>query len=483
MPVNKSYSGTIAAHLSDFRSRGQREATNHRPPTDSLQMDQHEAALQSEAEKCLTSEQYQFDAVLTDSIRAVSDLNQKAIELQSKIEQLISDGSLRDTIEIDMASEHPSLIVVTENRMRAEVDCRGFRATNNITEQAVYPTSHIWHLAIIAVLALIETGINAFFYENAQGLLGGFTVALGVAVVNMGGALLLGIGFRYKNLVSIDKKLFGWFCLFLFFFLSIYCNSLFASFRAEYQLLNDPTDTLQLRQAFTIAAAEAKKVFVINMQFADLMSFILFGLGILLSGFAFYKGYTFDDRYPGYGARDRLLKSKQRDEIEMYDVLIQKVRDIIHRYRSDVQAAVSEPGRIANLASKRITELQRAESILLAQAEAIQRDFSFVLRAYREENTNIRATDPPAYFQNIPNLAERVKTMSARSIIEDLTNIQEKIRVLRDNYQEPLNERLRFQQESAADFFNRKFPEFKKEIETEACERINRVTPTIFRAA
>jgi hypothetical protein len=32
-------------------------------------------------------------------------------------------------------------------------------------------------LAIVVVLWLLESGMNAFFYENAQGLLGGFVVA------------------------------------------------------------------------------------------------------------------------------------------------------------------------------------------------------------------------------------------------------------------------------------------------------------------
>lgn len=73
--------------------------------------------------------------------------------------------------------------------MKAEVDYRSFRAANAIMEQARYPDSHVMHFAIVLGLALLETVINAFFYENAQGLMGGFSVALGVAAVNMGGAM------------------------------------------------------------------------------------------------------------------------------------------------------------------------------------------------------------------------------------------------------------------------------------------------------
>ena len=68
--------------------------------------------------------------------------------------------------------------------MRAEVDLRHFRAMHGIQEQAVYPDSLLWHVGVIAVLALSETLVNAVFYENAQGLLGGFVVALSVSAAH-----------------------------------------------------------------------------------------------------------------------------------------------------------------------------------------------------------------------------------------------------------------------------------------------------------
>ena len=207
-----------------------------------------------------------------------------------------------------MADDRQDRVLLTESRMHAQVEWRHFRAKNGIAEEAHYPESHIWHFAIVAACALVETGVNSFFYENSQGLLGGFFVALAVAIVNLGGALALGMSFRFKNLRDTDKKIAGWLALFAFVALAIYCNALFASFRAEYQFVTDPSNASALRVAFTKATDSAGRVFTFQMHFGDLLSFILFGIGILLSSFAFYKGYTFDDRYPGYGKRDRAVK-------------------------------------------------------------------------------------------------------------------------------------------------------------------------------
>lgn len=481
MPTFTNYAGEISTHLDEFRTKGHKEASQNRPPSDSTRMDQNEAAVQLEAEKWLTTEQRLFDAVLTEAARSVIDLQQKSIELKTKIEFALSDDSMVGAIEADMAGDRKDLISATENRLRAEVDWKYFRAENNIHDQAVYPDSHIWHFSLIALLALIETGINAFFYENAQGLLGGFTVALGVAAINMLGAMGLGYGFRYKNLVVIDKKILGWLCLLAFAILSVYCNALFASFRAEYQILSDPSDAIQLRQAFAQASIEAKKIFWIEMRFADLISLILFAVGFLLSCFAFYKGYTFDDRYPGYGERDRALKKAQKIELERQDLLRQKVKDSLIHKRGEIQGLVHEPAQIVTRAASRVSELQHAHSLLLTQAQAIQRDFALLLGTYRTANTSVRATDPPAYFKETPDLTDRVSGDAGKPTIVALEGVQENMKNVREAFQEPLNERLKLLQSNSAEILNSTFSQFLQSIESDAQEKITRMTPNMHR--
>lgn len=483
MLVTTNYKGELSPQLAEYRKKGQKEASEHRPPTNATGMDHNETTLSSEAERWLIDEQRLFDFSVTEASRAGVETQQKAIELQTKVDQLVSDTSLLSTIEADMSADRQALVAATEARMKTEVDYRSFRASNGITEQALYPESRVMHLAIVLVLALVETIINAFFYENSQGLMGGFTVALGVAAVNMCGAMVLGSGFRYKNLAALEKKSIGWFCLVLFFVFSIYCNALFAAFRSEYQLLVDPSEPLQLRQAFILAAGEAKRIFVFDMQVADLTSFILLGLGVLLSLLAFYKGYTFDDRFPGHGAKDRIMVAARRAELEKQDLLRQKIKDFLQHRRGEVQAAIHEPAQLINRVSSRLSDLQNAQAMLKVQSQSIQRDFSQVLGAYRSANISIRATAPPQYFKEIPDLTHRVNDEGAVSLIQTLRNIQEELKVMREKNQEPLNERLRHLQGDAAEIMTNTFKQFLAEIELEAKDHIDHSVHAIHRAA
>lgn len=482
MPTYTSYSGEIAIQLGAMRTKGHDEAALNRPASDSLRMDLHEVGLQTDAQKCLAAEQMFFDTALTEAARAVAEIQQKTIALQMSAEQLLSDSSLLSTIEADMAADRQGLVTSAGDRMRAEVDWRHFRAINNIQSQASYPESQTWHYALIALLALVETCINAFFYENSAGLLGGVVIAFGVSIVNMFGALFLGMGWRNKNLAAIDKRVIGWLCFVLFVVLSIYCNALFSSFRAEYQLLIDPTDTLQVRQAFTLATGEAKKVFLIDMHFADLMSFILFGVGFILSCLAFYKGYTSDDKYPEHGRKDRLVKKMQIIEIEKQDLLRQKVKEFLLRRRAEVQAIVNEPSQLSSRASMRISELQGAAASANSQSRAVQRDFQLVLGAYRDANAAVRATATPAYFKEVPDLTAHVSCAAAEETIKGLTAIREEVHSLRDRLQGPLRDRIQTLQGDSATILNQTFSQFLRDIEAEAQDRIDRLTPTIHRA-
>lgn len=482
MPTHQSYTGELTTLLDEYRTKGRTEAANHRPPSTASHPDQNETALRTQAERWLNDEQRLFDFQLTEARRAVVDLRQKGIELEARATQLKSDRSLLSAVEAEMAQERSALVTVTEARVRAEVDWRSFRQANNITEEASYPDSHYMHFAVVAVFALIETVVNAFFYENAQGLLGGFSVALGVAAVNMGGAMALGMGFRFKNLPAADKKAFGWLCFVLFVGLSLYCNALFAAFRAEYQTLQDPTDIAQVRQAFGAAALEAKRIFALNMQIADLMSFVLFGIGLLLSGLAFWKGYTFDDRYPGHGKKDRAVKTARRIELEKQDLLRQKLKDFLHRRRGEVHAALNEPTQLIGRAASQYASLSGAQASLRAQAEAIQRDYRLVLDAYRQANAAVRGTPPPAYFSQFDDLSQRASTEAAVPVLDDLTKVQSELAALRDRIQPELSDKLRELSEDAAKVLNTTIADFILEVEKEAQAQINRLIPTLARA-
>jgi hypothetical protein len=483
MPTYQSYSGELAKWLDRYVSAGRKEAQQNRPPSNAQSPDHHEATLHAEAEKWIGIEQHLHGMSVTESSKTSNDVRQKLAELEVKVDRMLSDSTLQASIEADMAHERDALVEATVERLTAERDLRFFREENGIREAAVYPESRVMHVAIIVVLALMETVMNAFFYENAQGLLGGFVVALVISVVLMGTSFGFGFGFRYKNLKASVNKAAGWACLILFAILAIYANAVFASFRGEYQLLEDPSDVMALRDAFKLASAEAKNIFILNMQFTDLMSMVLFGLGCLLSCAAFYKGYTFDDKYPSHGAKDRALKAAKKEEAKRRDLVAQRVKEFLQRRRSELDAALHEPTLLIGRTANKLAELEHAKKHLGIQVRSIQGDYERVLRAYRGANVAVRAVEKPAYFDVYPDVTHQITTQPADDSIEELQAVRESVKSHHDRYKDQLNDKLHALAGQSAEILQRTFENFLRGVERVAQEAIDRSAKAVHAAA
>ena len=476
------YSGELTSRLSLAVVKGREEASAHRPPSDAAQMDLNEVEIQSEAEKAIGNEEKMFALALTETSRVAYELRQKIGALEGRIQQLLADTSLHNEAAAELAADRASLVAATERRMRAEVDLRSFRAKHGITQQAKYPESRVYHLAIILVFALIETVINAFFYENAQGLLGGFVVALSVSAVNMIGAVSLGFMSRYRHLRDEPTRYLGWLAIVLFVVLSLYCNALFAAFRAQYQLLADPTDAAQVSQAFRLAAEQAARAFLLSMKFMDLMSFILFCIGLLLSYLAFSKGATLDDRYPEHGEKDRLVKTAKDSELSARQFVREKLKTFLEQRRRTMQAIALEPQTLISAAGDRAAHLQHAYQLCQSHQDSIQTDYSLLLRTYRDANAAIRATAAPHYFAHIPDIRRPVSQNAMEEVLTLLSDSHQRATALRQKYQEQLNTKINDTQRDAASLLDREFNNFLRSVEREAEDEINRMTPTVQRA-
>jgi hypothetical protein len=481
MVTSSQYNGELLSDKDTLIIKARDEASNHRPPTDAVRMDHNESSVQAQAESWIASEHQVFTATLTEASRFGHELQQKLPELEGRIGQLLSDKSLQSEAGAELSADRAPLVAAAEERMRAEVDLRSFRAKHGIVEQASYPESHIWHFAVIIALALLETIVNSFFYENAQGLLGGFFVAAGVSAVNMSGALVLGMLFRFKNLRDREKRIAGWACAIAFVVLAVYCNALFSAFRAEYQLVADPSDPTLLRAAFRTALAQAGGVFTFSMHFGDLMSFILFGFGLLLSCFAFYKGITFDDKHPGYGDNDRLAKAARKRELKAQEGVRLKLKAFLQERRRRLQAIAQEPAQLVNQSAARAASVQHSHTTFLMQQDAIVRDMCSVLRAYREANASIRAAAAPAYFATMPEIRPPTDDRVLTGVLSMLGETSRLATEMRDRFQDRLADKINEVQEQIAKALDSTFDSFLRSVESDAEATINRMTVTIER--
>ena len=469
-----NYDGRLASQIADFRERGQKEASLHRPASEATHPDSSEVELKSDAEGLVSNEQSLFDSVISEADRKALEADSKLIELRSDIQQALADDTIISQIDAELAGERKRLVDATAHRIKAEVDWRSFRARNNIEEMPSYPESQIWHWSIIIVLIFVETIVNAFFYQNANGLIGGFVVAAAVALVNMGSAVALGSNFRRKNLAASEQRYFGWACLAVFVPLTLFCNALFASFRATYQTILDPSDALQLREGFTAAWSEAVRIFIIDYKFADFSSFLLFGFGLILSIFAFWKGYTSDDPYPGHSKRDIVLKNAQAFEAKTQDSIKQQVTVCLVSHRNKVQGLSSQTGAMISMLSSSLTQVEHASRTLHANALAIQRDYHLVLDSYRQSNLAVRGTQPPKYFKHAPEIAGAANSNLGESAVQRIKSSLAALETLQGKHRDALNEKLIDLQEKSSEILTATYKAFLVNVEEDARAEVQR---------
>ena len=264
----------------------------------------------------------------------------------------------------------------------------------------------------------------------------------------------------------------GWAALVIFIPLAIFCNALFASFRSVYQFIDDPSDPIALSEGFKTAWAEASRIFILDYEFGDLSSFILFMIGILLSIFAFWKGYSADDPFPGYSRRDKALKRAKREEEKKQELVKQKVKDFLVNHRNRVQGLQTQTGALISTLSHRVAAVDGAESALPSNTQSIQRDYALVLDGYRQANLAVRGTEPPHYFGETPNLLGSVSTASAPVARERVQTALKDLEALQGQHRDALNTKLNELQNQMADTMTTTYDEFLREVERDAKERV-----------
>ncbi|QEZ44153.1 hypothetical protein D2917_07860 [Cupriavidus oxalaticus] len=392
---------------------------------------------------------------------------------------LLDDETLTETATSSLEQERRALIDWRVKVLRREADLNAYKKLNGITEEADYPANKVAPFAWLVPMVAIETALNTVFYENANGLLGGAVVALGVSTLNIGFAFLTGCLFRYKNLQRPANKAIGYLSLVAAALIAIYCNALFAAFRSEYSLLEDPSDLKQGSEAFMTASAAAAKVFFLELPATDLQSFVLFFVGLGLSILAFWKGMHVDDKHPGYGRKARLLKEAH----DAYDDIVERVTAKVKGELEQKRAGIAHAKTYIEKAQANLQQIKTALDVEYRKMQStltqVQRDFALVLNAYRQSNVSVRTVSPPVYFAETPNLIESYAAEPDNNLTSVISDMEEEISVLKDAYVVRLTEKLRDITNEGRHILGKTVTAFLDEVDVHAKRRIDEETHTV----
>lgn len=231
---------------------------------------------------------------------------------------------------------------IDDRRLEAErrqTDLDRFRRDHDLTRQEPHYPTHskkILMVGIAAILFVVESVANSAFLAkgNELGLVGALVVAFGISALNIVSAFaFFGPTSRYLQHVDQIRCAFAWVGMLIYVLLALGVNLGVAHYReVSGNLIGE-------------AGLEVVSRMVENpLQLRDAESWLLFLLGVLFSGIAFYEGRVFDDIYPGYGRRDRSMREARTEYLralddsresleEIREESIDKVQRIAHKAR------------------------------------------------------------------------------------------------------------------------------------------------------
>ncbi|MDM8535866.1 hypothetical protein QUF70_03860 [Desulfobacterales bacterium HSG17] len=325
---------------------------------------------------------------------AEKELNQQKI-MRDNIERDIQNFSLNQIVESaknHVVRFHSELEEKLDSAKKKEAEAQRsynlFCHQNQLTREPSYQDSKVLHVALIILAVLLESGINSFFFASASpiGILGGLFQAMFISISNVGSALLIGsILLPYKNHVDNKKQSRAKFFTTLY----VICIFLFNLGAAHYRTLLD-------EDPFT---AKIKTIPHLLQQpwSIDFEALNLLIIGMIFVVVALLKGYRFDDVYPGFGAMHRKLKSSpnysgvrveaKKSLNTLIDTQIRQAQTLLQNARSKIQSYKSS-----------ISQSQAIVSSFSKIVESAENVCNNALWEYRNDNAQIRSSQPPEYF-------------------------------------------------------------------------------------
>lgn len=320
-----------------------------------------------------------------------SEVTRKANDATAKFQQLrtIGLGEIRECERQVTASQ---------------IELDDFKTRHKLNRIANYPASRLLLWGILALIIIVESGINGVLLSaSTDGLIEGIVYALAISVVNVGLGLVVGRislpMFHHKNWII---KLLGIVPLVIA-ACGIAAVNLFA---AHFRDLSQGVDALNAQTALI------RRIVTDPFEIAQLNSWMLLGLGLIFALIAVVDGFKMDDPYPNYGKLDRRLKLAQLDFVDAHASIVDHAEDI-HSSTAAELSAVAE-GATNAIALYR-SMIQGREGLLLSlkmHMQHIEQVGRELLAIYRHANMRMRAEAPPEHFSKLFNLDENLEELS-----------------------------------------------------------------------
>lgn len=348
-----------------------------------------------------------FDHVETGIVERIEELRRKGLENFETNRRVYNERLARAgyaTKEVDIAAgsakgDFGKLVQTWQSGIEAArerlYDTYRWRARFREINRLEWPAKDfegwIKVFAVAIILIVIEAAINAYLFSqgNEFGLLGGLLAAIIVSVVNVGCSAMLGYMARYINRRNLILKLGGLLTVLAWLAFAITISLGVAHFR----------DGLESGTPWREAAEAAVPALLKHpLGLASIESWLLVGIGLLISTLSFRKGWHTDEPYPGYGRVERAVKLAR----ETYVTELGHALDDLGSRRDEAIGDLQEASEQVRQGIAEAIDTLFGQSTLGAHLQAFldQCDVktAHLLAVYRDANRSTRGEPAPKSF-------------------------------------------------------------------------------------
>ncbi|OLQ70824.1 hypothetical protein BIT28_15545 [Photobacterium proteolyticum] len=348
--------------------------------------------------------------IKTKLTQAVNSVDQSTSNLKDEINSLSVSKELSHAKEMskeferDISSKLMSRVKELEQKKEdlnyAEDDLNQFKKKHGLRRSADYPLSHWLTVGILLMALIFEAFMNGMFFSKGsdEGLVGGIIYATLIAIINIGIGFIFGWWLlRYKNHCSKFISLASILSFTILMIIPFIFNLLIGHYREALVIAPD--------NAHNIAITSFKQGM---LSISDINSWLLFTIGMMFCFLAIYKGYGFDDAYPGYGKISRRKDNLEEELLDDRESMLDELDDIHSDYLESLDQiydnVVIKEKQLSNLCSA----FDHQNRILKGYKSHLNNNIEYVINLYRDTNESERETTSPNYFisREVPHIGD-----------------------------------------------------------------------------
>lgn len=378
----------------DLQRKGCESGRRELPPTDAATFDDGELSII----QLIESEWRLKSGALIDELRSYAKrLISFSIDAELKRLVLKADDALTQLRAAHYtAGQELDHLRDRFGETRAEFDA--FRARHLLSRPARNPTGRWTTIGLLVVLVALESVLNGFFFAAGakHGLIGGIGTAVGISIVNVVLAFLVGlVPVRWINHRNWLVKLLG------VVFTVGGSAALFALHAFAAHLRDASTALLPPAEAMNLAL---QTLFSAPWILTDITSYYLFALGCLCAGITIWKGYTFDDPYPNFGRQSRRLEAVRAAYSVEHSELFDRLDDIKDETIRDIDSGIERIPRYPQEAAAIRAERTALLGSFKTYEGSVETAVNHLLATYRAANRACRSTLTPPHFDQLWSL-------------------------------------------------------------------------------